>query len=192
MAKIFIRATSEKCEAVFGQKLRKNKELEQKLDASLLQFDLDAIHFDDVRQPLLQAHHHGDHGHDKNRHGATIHSFCLKHDRPLPGAQIEAFLDHLSLHYATNILRLKGIVATLERRDQPLVVHGVQGFFHPPQWLQSWKGQAHETRLVVIADGISAAEIEAVFAAFTGQIGVDQADFQALSDNPLAITGLKF
>jgi len=176
----------------------------QDMDISLLQCGLKGL--EEIRPHVHSPSEHHDHDHDhlshhdehdKNRHGETIRSFCLTHDRPLPIALIEGFLDHLSAHYGANILRLKGIVETVERPDQPLILHAAQGFSYPLQWLADWgltnrTDQTRQTHLVVIVDGISHLEIETLFNAFVGRIGVDQVDFQALTDNPLAIPGLKF
>jgi len=159
--------------------------------------EIDAIFFQgglfrhDFDHDYEEEHHHH-HNHDKNRHGESIHSFCLETDKPMPIALIEAFFSILSDRYGAQILRLKGLVATWERRDAPLLVHAVQGLFHPPQWLQNWPNPSRQTRLVIIADGVDKQEIETVFGSFTGQIGIDMADAAALHANPLAITGLTF
>jgi len=158
---------------------------EQEIDAQFLQCGINKLD----NKPFSQRH---DHSHHHHEHGAGIHSMCLKYDKPFAVEQIERFLDHLCKNYGQKILRLKAIVVTLERRDQPLIFHGVQGFFHPPQWLENWQGHPPETRLVVISNNIPATEIESLFNAFTGKVGIDTADFQTLSDNPLAIAGLKF
>jgi len=133
-------------------------------------------------------------GHDHHyHHGQTIHSFCLEYDKPLPLHTIEAFLSQISTRYAVSIMRLKGIVLTTQHPDRPLVVQGIQGLFHPPQWLDGWGKLEHQTCLVLIVDGgVTRQEIEELFSSFSGQIGIDRADFQAFAANPLAIAGLKF
>jgi len=136
--------------------------------------------------------HHGDGDVHHHHHDETLRSFCLKYDRPLPFALIEGFLGALRKHYGDKILRLKGLVATYEHHDKPLIIHAAQGLFHPPQWRQSWPNPSRETCLIVISDGVEKKEVEELFGAFTGQIGIDRADWQALSDNPLAIAGKDF
>jgi len=135
-------------------------------------------------------HHHGHHHHDVNRHDASIEAFTLTHDRPIPRATVEMFSDLLRSSMARELLRMKGIVWTIEDPDRPLVIHGVQSVFHPPVRLDGWDGRKPETRLVVIARNGSRTHIEGLFAAFTGRIAPDQPDAQALTDNPLAIPGM--
>jgi len=136
-------------------------------------------------------HEHTHHRHDKNRHSETIHSFYLSHDKPLPLRVIEAFLGQLTERYGERILRLKGIVATVEKLHQPLIVQGAQGLFHPPQWLPCWGEKSHETRLVVIADDVLTGEVQELFGIFTEQMGIDRVDRRTLESNPLAIIGMK-
>ena len=134
------------------------------------------------------GHHH--HHHDVNRHDASIEAFTLTHDRPIPAATVEMFIDLLRSSMPRELLRMKGVVATVEQPDRPLVVHGVQSVFHPPVRLDGWGGRKPQTRLVVIARNSNRAHIEGLFAAFTGQIAPDRPDAQALTDNPLAIPGM--
>ena len=137
-----------------------------------------------------EAHSHDHHHHDVNRHDASIEAFTLTHDRPIPSATVEMFIDLLRSSMPRELLRMKGVVETVERPDRPLVVHGVQSVFHPPVRLDGWGGRRPETRLVVIARNGNRAHIEGLFAAFTGQIAPDRPDAQALTDNPLAIPGM--
>ena len=81
-------------------------------------------------------HHHGDHHHhDVNRHSASIRSFSIMHDRPIDPMAIEMFVDLLRSAHGEKLLRMKAIVALSDNPDRPLVLHGVQSIFHPPQRL---------------------------------------------------------
>ena len=151
---------------------------------------LDDAALSGAQVPDEKPHGHGHHHHDVNRHDAAIEAFTLKHDRPIPEATVEMFADLLRSSMPRELLRMKGIVWTVEDPDRPLVVHGVQSVFHPPVRLDSWNGRKPETRLVVIAKNGSRAHIEGLFGAFTGQIAPDRPDRQALTDNPLAIPGM--
>jgi len=186
MYQLDLKRLSSKCGTRFLDKNSgKNKDLELFVASRETKTDPDnATTF----LPDHQEHHH----HDVNHHNNAIQSFCLCYDKPLSIGVIEAFLEWLDRKYGANILRIKGIVETWEQRDKPLIIHGAQGLFHPPQWLQDWGSQAHQTRLVIIAEHVCALEVEEFFATFTGQIGIDRADFQSVNDNPLAIAGLKF
>src|SRR3546814_7635511 len=82
--------------------------------------------------------HHGHHHHDVNRNGADIRSFSIVTDRPLDPMSIEMFVDLLRSVHGEKLLRMKAIVALSDNPDRPLVLHGVQTIFHPPQRLPRW------------------------------------------------------
>ncbi|MFZ2102196.1 MAG: GTP-binding protein [Oricola sp.] len=137
-----------------------------------------------------ETHDHHHHHHDVNRHDTAVQAFTLTHDAPIPEATVEMFTDLLRSTMPRELLRMKGIVRTVENPDRPLVIHGVRSVFHPPVRLESWNGRTPETRLVVIARNGSRERIEGLFGAFTGQVAPDRPDRQALTDNPLAIPGM--
>jgi G3E family GTPase len=131
-------------------------------------------------------HAHGHtHGHDINRHDASIRAFCLRSDkRPSP----ESFQTFLTLLRETNgpsLLRVKGIVALSDDPDRPIVIHGVQHVFHSPVRLDHWPDADHSTRIVFILKNLEPSFVEKFWALFTGTPAIDQADSQALRDNPL-------
>ena len=63
-----------------------------------------------------------------------------------------------------DLLRVKGIIH-VAGLDRPMVIHGVQHVFHPPQLLESWPGDDHRTRLVVIAQDLDHTELLGCFSA---------------------------
>lgn len=139
------------------------------------------------------AHDHHHHHHDVNRHSEKIRSFSLTHDEPIDYSAIEAFVDLMRASQGNRILRMKGIVQTVKRPAQPLIIHGVQGMFHPPKRLSNWPdGSKPQTRLVIIGDGLDENYVRSLFDAFLNRPAIDTADRQALSDNPLIIPGFKF
>lgn len=157
-------------------------------------------------------HHHGDHGHhhhahhghkhdssghhhhhhDVNRHGDDIRSFSIIHDRPIDPMAVEMFVDLLRSAHGEKLLRMKAIVALSDNPERPLVLHGVQSVFHPPERLPKWpEGSDRRTRMVLITQDLPEAFVADLFAAFTGQPRVDRPDRAALEDNPLAVPGLR-
>lgn len=111
-------------------------------------------------------HHHGQDPHDVTRHGTDIRSFTLTFDEPV---QIETFgsaLEALTLTQGANLLRLKGIVNTVDRPGKPLVIHGVQHVFHDPVWLDAWPDADERTRLVFITHGIERKTLDDFFKAW--------------------------
>ena len=158
----------------------------------------------DVRRWLGEealAHHHDhrhdhdhaghSHHHDHGRHDARVKTYSLVHDRPLPFASIEMFLDLLRSTHGENLLRLKGIIELAEDPSRPLVVHAVQSILHPPARLAAWPDATRGTRLVLITLDMPEDYVRRLFAAVAGQPSVDTPDRAALAANPLAIAGFR-
>ncbi|MGH6761368.1 MAG: CobW family GTP-binding protein [Phyllobacterium sp.] len=132
-------------------------------------------------------HHH----HDVNRHDASIRSFSLQHDAPVPFTSIEMFLDLLRSTHGEKLLRIKGIIQISEDPERPVVVHGVQKIFHPLGRLPAWPDGKRETRLVMIVQDLPESYVRQLFNAFLGKPDIDTPDAAAMIDNPLAIPGMK-
>jgi G3E family GTPase len=113
-------------------------------------------------------HHHHDHHHrhDPNRHDARIRALCLHYDRPLSWEGVGGWLEMLSMTRGAAVLRIKGIL-DLVGEDRPVVVHGVQGVFHPPRRLPAWPdGEARRSRLVFILRDLDPAVVRDGLGAF--------------------------
>jgi G3E family GTPase len=112
------------------------------------------------------AHHHHHHHHDPNRHDARIHAFGLTFAEPLPWEGLATWLEMLAITRGASILRMKGIL-NLEGEDRPVVLHGVQHVFHPPERLAAWpEGHDRQSRLVFILRDLDRAVVEEGLAAF--------------------------
>ena len=107
-------------------------------------------------------HHH----HDVTRHGFDIRSFTLTFDEPVTIEAFASSLEALSLTQGSSILRIKGIVNTIDRPGMPLVIHGVQHVFHDPVWLDDWPDEDHQTKLVFITKGIERETVNLFFKAW--------------------------
>ena len=129
-------------------------------------------------------HHH--HAHDPNRHDAHIRAFCLTGDKPFAPSSFEAFIELLRGTHGPKLLRVKGIVALSDDVNRPVVIHGVQHVFHPPQRLDAWPDDDHRTRIVFILKDLDERFIEALYASLVNWPGVGQADAEAMMQNPLA------
>ncbi len=141
-------------------------------------------------------HHRGDHDHhhhDVNRHDESIRSFSIIHDKPIDPMAIDMFVDLLRSAHGEKLLRMKAIVKLSDNPGRPLVLHGVQSIFHRPERLSAWPDPADQrTRMVLITKDLPEAFVKDLFAAFTGTPGIDRPDRQAMTDNPLAVSGLRF
>lgn len=163
--------------------------------------DVDRWLRDEAASDHRHAHDHGHdhhghgrhyHHHDINRHGDDIRSFAIVHDKPIDPMAIDMFVDLLRSAHGEKLLRMKAIVALSDNPERPLVLHGVQTVFHPPQRLPKWpEGSDRRTRMVLITQGLPEAFVADLFAAFTGQPQIDRPDRAALEDNPLAVPGLR-
>jgi len=142
-------------------------------------------------------HGHGDHDHhhhhDVNRHDDQIRSFSIVHDAPIDPMAIDMFVDLLRSAHGEKLLRMKAIVKVSDNPQRPLVLHGVQNIFHAPERLAAWPDPKDQrTRMVLITRDLPEAFVQDLFAAFTGAPRIDRPDRQAITDNPLAISGLRF
>ncbi|MBX5158450.1 GTP-binding protein [Rhizobium sp. NZLR1b] len=141
-------------------------------------------------------HHHHDHAHqdphDVNRHDASIRSFSIVEEKPIDPMALDMFIDLLRSAHGEKLLRMKAIVSVSDRPDRPLVLHGVQSIFHPPVRLAAWPDPSdRRTRMVLITKDLSEAFVKDLFDAFLGKPRIDMPDRAALSDNPLAIPGMR-
>lgn len=153
--------------------------------------DHEGDHHDHEHDHGHRHHHH--HHHDVNRHGDDIRSFSILHDKPIDPLAVEMFVDLLRSAHGEKLLRMKAIVQLSDNPERPLVLHGVQSIFHPPERLPRWpEGAERRTRMVLITQGLPEEFVQDLFAAFTGQPKVDRPDRAALEDNPLAVPGMRF
>ena len=154
-------------------------------------------------------HHHGDHGHhhhhghhhghrhqyahDVTRHDGSIRSFSIVETQPIDPMALEMFIDLLRSAHGEKLLRMKAIVAVSDRPERPIVLHGVQNIFHPPERLPAWPDpEDRRTRMVIITKDLPEDFVKGLFDAFLSKPRVDAPDRAALQDNPLAVPGMKF
>lgn len=90
------------------------------------------------------------------RHRDGISSFVLVREEPLPREAFFAWMDLLVASRGEDLLRVKGLVRLAESPGQPLVIHGVQHLFSPPESLPAWPGEDRRTRIVFITRGVEA------------------------------------
>ncbi len=149
-------------------------------------------------EALHDHHHHDHHDHDEHhhhhatRHDAGIRSFSIIHDRPIDPMTLDMFIDLLRSAHGERLLRMKAIVGLTDNPDRPVVLHGVQSIFHPPQRLAAWPDPSdRRTRMVLITKDLPEEYVRDLFDAFTGKPRIDRPDRAALADNPLAVPGMR-
>ena len=126
---------------------------------------------------------------NNHTHAQIYKTFTLQSNNPISESTIELFMNTLLSKYPDNLLRVKGLVYTIENPQQPLVVQAVKSTLSPPTWLTGWNAPP-ATCLTVIHTGNVSKQITALFEGYLNIPGIDQPDKAALSDNPLSITGL--
>ena len=131
------------------------------------------------------GHAHAHPHHDVNRHDARIRAFCLRSDTALAPGAFDTFVEMLRQIHGPNLLRVKGILSLSDDPARPVVIHGVQHVFHPPQRLDAWPDADHSTRIVFIVRDIEPEHLRGLWAAFAGESRIGQPDAAAITQNPL-------
>ena len=104
-------------------------------------------------------------GEKTSRHGSGIQTFSIVSDKPLRQKRIQQFLSILRQSAGQRLLRVKGIIATEEAPERPLVIHAVQHVLSNPVQLDAWPDDDHRTRLVFITSGIDPKPVRELFVA---------------------------
>lgn len=97
---------------------------------------------------------------DVNRHGDRVRAFCITRDFPLSHDGFFAWLEIVSGMRGDDLLRVKGLVQLDDDPERPLVIHGVQHLFHPPERLPRWPSADRRSRIVFITRGLDPETIE--------------------------------
>ena len=118
----------------------------------------------DMAALALEADSAGD-----SEHHGNITTASIRLSEPLDWPGVAGALDGLARRQGARLLRVKGILR-IGDCPAPVVVHGVQGLFHPPTFLDRWPAGRRDSRLVFIAQDVPAAEIAGAFAAAMRQI----------------------
>ncbi|MGL4243541.1 MAG: CobW family GTP-binding protein [Beijerinckiaceae bacterium] len=105
---------------------------------------------------------------DVNRHDDRIRAHAFSTDKAIPAESLGLFIDLVRSSQGAKLLRLKGIVKVADDPERPVVIHGVQHVFHPPQVLDNWPDEDRRTRVVFIVKDLDPAFIEGIWSAFLG------------------------
>ncbi|MFK7957344.1 MAG: GTP-binding protein [Lysobacterales bacterium] len=126
------------------------------------------LSLDAYAPPMAPAHDH-DHPHDQNRHGEQIRSVCLSFAEPKPIRLFEAWFDYLTRMRGSNLLRIKGILNVSEL-EVPMVIHGVQHIWHPPEILPAWPDEDRQSRVVFILRDLEKSDLLNALKFITDQV----------------------
>jgi G3E family GTPase len=101
-----------------------------------------------------------EHGSHDFTHSHGISAFCLWFDKPLSWEVFARAVGKLTNSHGESILRIKGL---LNDGGRPVAVHGVQHFLHPPAPLEVWPDKDRRSRVIVITDHLTEAEVRSFF-----------------------------
>ena len=104
------------------------------------------------------AHHAHDHD-----HRSSIQSRSLFLDDPVPQAALLEWIDLLAALRGEKLLRLKGLVRTIEAPDHPVLIQVVQHVVHPAETLDRWPDAERRSRIVIIGDDLDMDTVERTF-----------------------------
>lgn len=96
------------------------------------------------------------------RHRDDVRTFAVRHEEPVTGAGLAAWLNLMATLKGARLLRVKGIVNVA---GSPVAVHLVQSVIHEPVTLDSWPSADRGTRIVFITRGMDRSEIESTLPA---------------------------
>jgi G3E family GTPase len=103
---------------------------------------------------------------DPNRHDDRIRAFTVIREQPIAREGFLAWLEMIARLRGDDLLRVKGLVQLADAPDRPMVIHGVQHLFHPPQWLPAWPSDDHRTRIVFITRDIDVEALDEMLRVF--------------------------
>lgn len=116
----------------------------------------------EIAGPSPESDRH-EHAQSASRHG-RIEAACLTFQEPVDAALFESCLTMLMDFRGADLLRVKGIV-NVQGMDRPMVLHGVQHVFHPPEVLERWPSDDRRTRIVFISRDLDNSDIRKCFSA---------------------------
>jgi len=110
------------------------------------------------------------HRHSHARHDTEIRAYAIVRGKPIQAVALTLFLETLTEHCGSDILRLKGIVNIVESPDRPAVIHGVQHVFNPPAWLDRWPSADRTSRIVFITRRVPRRWVEVLLEAIVEEV----------------------
>ncbi len=95
-------------------------------------------------------------------------------DQPLDGAVLSVFLRLLMADRGTDLLRLKGIVATKDHPDRPALIDGREHLIQPLLWLKTWPTTDRRGRLVFVTADTSEDWIRTLLTTLSDQLELSE------------------
>jgi|GEM_PF-6614414 len=96
--------------------------------------------------------------------------FAVTIDQPINSTVLSVFLKLLMADRGTDLLRLKGIVATKDHPDHPALIDGREHLIQPLLWLPTWPTTDHRSRLVFSTSDFSETWIRTLLTTLSDQL----------------------
>lgn len=116
---------------------------------------------------------------------ARIHAFTVTRPRTMPFSALDRFVEYLAALQASNLIRVRGLVATGD--GEATIVDGIGGFFRPPLVLDH--SGPPSIRFAVVARDLDSETFAGYLDAFLGEARIDTPDARTVAENPLAVAG---
>lgn len=105
------------------------------------------------------------HGHE---HSQSISSRSFYLDDPVTQASVLQWIELLAALRGEKLLRLKGLIRTVEEPERPMLIQAVQHVLHPVERLDYWPDDEHRSRIVIIGEDLDFDTIERTFRSHVG------------------------
>ena len=123
-----------------------------------------------------------------SKHESRYSSLLLTHAKPQPLSIFSDFLHHLSALLGPTLMRVKGF-AYCRESELPVLLQMSGHILHDPVPMREWPNDRVETRLVVIGTDMDLEKVRSAFNSFFEITLIDTPDREALTNNPLSISG---
>jgi G3E family GTPase len=121
-------------------------------------------------------------------HDQAFIARSLRSSTPIAPQALEAFFHLLRAPTGPRLLRVKGLIATVDNPAEPLLVQSVKHILHPARRLSHWPNGDLATRVIFVGEAKARVAIEQLWATLTGAPMIDSPDHAAIFDNPLALS----
>ncbi len=128
--------------------------------------------------------------HLTHMHQNEYASIVLTSDQAQPLPVFAGFLHHLSNMLGPNLLRAKGFGFCIGL-DHPVLLQMSGQILHDPVPLDHWPDGNKKTRMVIIGKNINLDQVRSIFNSFFDVAAIDTPDREALTNNPLSISGMR-
>lgn len=114
-------------------------------------------------------------------HDGEVRSMSIKFYDPLDWVAFGLWMSMLLYAHGEKMLRIKGIVDVGEKG--PIVINGVQHIIHPPNHLDDWNGEEHNSQIVFIMKGLEPTRVMESLVAFQSLLGAPPV-IEEINSNP--------